>query len=299
MSIINEALKKARSQNAQQTDHIDNVFIKSLASDAPGSKNSIVAFIGVIVAVIVIVSIAVPGVYFLLKPPASASAAVTQISTTTLPHTSPASHISTPLTTTHSTSAQPVQQTELTSQIDSTILKHIFSTTTPMYSIPANDAVTSGSALLAVSPLEQHDITLNLDNLLGIDNSPDISSALPSLFHTQPINTTRDSTQSVTPGPKNTSPKKTTPTTQPVTISPQSFKPVLTDGAQFIRTVNVTDLPRLTLNGIAWSRHVQIALINGMTLKAGDSFDGINVLKVESRQVQLKANNKTFCIRVK
>ena len=80
--------------------------------------------------------------------------------------------------------------------------------------------------------------------------------------------------------------------------APVVVGPVLEEGRDYIRTLDVTDAPKLKLTGIAYSDVVRIAFINGATAEAGQNIEGVLVMKVERKRVLMAYKGKAFVLRL-
>lgn len=77
-------------------------------------------------------------------------------------------------------------------------------------------------------------------------------------------------------------------------------RPPLEEGGEYVEVLDVADLPKLELTGIAWSDFAKIALVNGMSLEPGDLIQGIRVKEVEPERVHFRApGGKTFYMRMR
>jgi len=74
--------------------------------------------------------------------------------------------------------------------------------------------------------------------------------------------------------------------------------PALVDGRTYLQSVRIPAGPTLVMTGIAWSDSIQIALINGMTLEAGDQLESVTVVEVEPKRVALTHDGVTFYLRM-
>ncbi|MBI1369704.1 MAG: hypothetical protein GC162_13745 [Planctomycetes bacterium] len=72
----------------------------------------------------------------------------------------------------------------------------------------------------------------------------------------------------------------------------------LIEGRDYAKSVEIPNGPLLKLGGIACSDSIQLALLNGMTLEPGDSVDGVKVLKIEPKRVQLEYAGTKFFLRM-
>ncbi|MDH3585439.1 MAG: hypothetical protein OER86_14645, partial [Phycisphaerae bacterium] len=68
---------------------------------------------------------------------------------------------------------------------------------------------------------------------------------------------------------------------------------------EYVQVLELPGMPKLTLGGIAWSDHTQIAIINGRTITPGSAFGDIEVVAIERRRVKLRAGRQTVYLRMK
>ena len=55
-------------------------------------------------------------------------------------------------------------------------------------------------------------------------------------------------------------------------------------------------LPNLVINGLVWNTPTPQAIINAQVVAAGDSIDGIKVLKIDPRSIEVEFKGKHFVI---
>ncbi len=72
----------------------------------------------------------------------------------------------------------------------------------------------------------------------------------------------------------------------------------LEHGREYVRELNVTDAPRLMLDGITASGDVRAAVINGMIVHERHVIEGTMVRRIESDRVHLERNGKRFILRL-
>lgn len=86
----------------------------------------------------------------------------------------------------------------------------------------------------------------------------------------------------------------------PVAPAAPAPKPVppLVEGRAYLQSVRIPNGPLLVLTGIAWSDTTKIALVNGMTLEPGDAVEGVSVLSIEPKRVALEYGGTKFYLRM-
>ena len=71
------------------------------------------------------------------------------------------------------------------------------------------------------------------------------------------------------------------------------------DGKSFLKKVRVPGGANLELSGIAWSDVHPVAVISGSIVGTGDFVDGFKVVKIEPNSVELQGEDSTFSIRLR
>ena len=71
------------------------------------------------------------------------------------------------------------------------------------------------------------------------------------------------------------------------------------DGKSFLKKVRMPGGANLELSGIAWSDVHPVAVISGSIVGVGDFVDGFKVVKIEPNSVELQGEDSTFSIRLR
>jgi hypothetical protein len=56
--------------------------------------------------------------------------------------------------------------------------------------------------------------------------------------------------------------------------------------------------PRMLLRGIVWNGEKSTAVINGLTLQKGDTFEGVKVLNIDSNSVSVGIGSSSVCLKL-
>jgi hypothetical protein len=80
--------------------------------------------------------------------------------------------------------------------------------------------------------------------------------------------------------------------------APEPVKPNLVAGREYVQSLDLADVPALRLGAIAWSDAMKVALINGATVEPGQQVAGVTVKEIEPKRVLLEHEGRTFYLRL-
>jgi len=272
MSLINEALRRARTQAALQ-QAAQQMDAAGIALQHPPSR-SLTPIVGICLAAAALGAVGVLIVSQVLRtapPPAlpsadGAAAAARTSGSATDPGSQ--SHTSPPSITVSDASAPATEATTIDPE--------------PNPPPAAGAAVSTAQTLPTEADLEP-------DAAVPALPEPATDRPQPPVPLGAPISTA--ATASAEPV---SSPDQVEAPPPQVPAVPQS-PPDLVEGQEFMETMQVNGLPKLSLLGISWSDTVSAVLINGRILRRGDTIGGkVKVLKIEPDRVQLEARGTTF-----
>jgi hypothetical protein len=114
---------------------------------------------------------------------------------------------------------------------------------------------------------------------------------------TVPATPTERSPTEGTTEPRVEAPEIALPTPAPTTELPPATGPQ--SPRSFLREADVPGIGRLQLAGIAWSEDRPFALINGKVVGRGDSVDGLRVVEIQPKEVLLDGDGEQILLRLR